>query len=116
MDKSEHDLKRLAETVHNGCVRTLRENPCGPEKTSGGTPRGDWLLRGPVEGARAHDAVLPAPPGGKRGKVKGPTFRISGVQVNAKLVISHEQELAPLHKAIPADPEERKRCLSALRP
>uniref|UniRef100_A0A3Q3AI83 Chromodomain helicase DNA binding protein 1 n=1 Tax=Kryptolebias marmoratus TaxID=37003 RepID=A0A3Q3AI83_KRYMA len=83
VDKSEHDLKRLAETVHNGCVRTLRENPCGPEKTSGG----------------------------RRGKVKGPTFRISGVQVNAKLVISHEEELAPLHKAIPADPEERKRYM-----
>lgn len=49
------------------------------------------------------------PPGGRRGKVKGPTFRISGVQVNAKLVISHEEELAPLHKAIPADPEDRKR-------
>uniref|UniRef100_A0A3Q2WGN9 Chromodomain helicase DNA binding protein 1 n=1 Tax=Haplochromis burtoni TaxID=8153 RepID=A0A3Q2WGN9_HAPBU len=46
---------------------------------------------------------------GRRGKVKGPTFRISGVQVNAKLVISHEEELAPLHKAIPADPEERKK-------
>lgn len=41
--------------------------------------------------------------------MKGPTFRISGVQVNAKLVISHEEELAPLHKAIPADPEERKK-------
>ncbi|XP_047228458.1 chromodomain-helicase-DNA-binding protein 1 isoform X1 [Girardinichthys multiradiatus] len=83
VDKSEHDLNRLAETVHNGCVRTLRENPCGPEKTSGG----------------------------RRGKVKGPTFRISGVQVNAKLVISHEEELAPLHKAIPADPEERKKYM-----
>lgn len=35
VDKSEHDLKRLAETVHNGCLRTLRENPCGPEKNSG---------------------------------------------------------------------------------
>uniref|UniRef100_A0A4W4H2H3 DNA helicase n=1 Tax=Electrophorus electricus TaxID=8005 RepID=A0A4W4H2H3_ELEEL len=75
VDKSEHDLRRLAETVHNGCLKTLRENPCGPEKTS------------------------------------GPTFRISGVQVNAKLVISHEEELAPLHKAIPADPEERKRYM-----
>ncbi|XP_041706301.1 chromodomain-helicase-DNA-binding protein 1 isoform X2 [Coregonus clupeaformis] len=81
VDKSEYDLKRLAETVHNGCLKTLRENPCRPEKTSGG----------------------------RRGKVKGPTFRISGVQVNAKLVISHERELVPLHKAIPADPEERKR-------
>ncbi|XP_051540956.1 chromodomain-helicase-DNA-binding protein 1-like isoform X4 [Myxocyprinus asiaticus] len=83
VDKSEHDLRRLAETVHNGCLKTLRENPCGPEKTSGG----------------------------RRGKVKGPTFRISGVQVNAKLVISHEEELASLHKAIPADPEERKRYI-----
>ncbi|XP_056146515.1 chromodomain-helicase-DNA-binding protein 1 isoform X2 [Lampris incognitus] len=83
VDKSEHDLKRLAETVHNGCVRTLQENPCGLEKTSGG----------------------------RRGKMKGPTFRISGVQVNAKLVISHEEELAPLHKAIPADPEERKKYM-----
>lgn len=44
--------------------------------------------------------------------MKGPTFRISGVQVNAKLVISHEEELAPLHKAIPADPEERKRYIN----
>uniref|UniRef100_A0A673I9Y0 Chromodomain-helicase-DNA-binding protein 1-like n=1 Tax=Sinocyclocheilus rhinocerous TaxID=307959 RepID=A0A673I9Y0_9TELE len=81
VDKSEHDLRRLAETVHNGCLKTLRENPCGPERR------------------------------GRRGKVKGPTFRISGVQVNAKLVISHEEELAPLHKAIPADPEERKRYI-----
>lgn len=31
------------------------------------------------------------------------------MQVNAKLVISHEEELAPLHKSIPSDPEERKR-------
>lgn len=45
--------------------------------------------------------------------MKGPTFRISGVQVNAKLVISHEEELAPLHKAIPADPEERKKYVAA---
>uniref|UniRef100_A0A667ZBU6 Chromodomain helicase DNA binding protein 1 n=1 Tax=Myripristis murdjan TaxID=586833 RepID=A0A667ZBU6_9TELE len=78
VDKSEHDLKRLAETVHNGCVlhqESMQENT------------------------------------GRRGKVKGPTFRISGVQVNAKLVISHEEELAPLHKAIPADPEERKRYM-----
>ncbi|MGH0179343.1 UNVERIFIED_CONTAM: hypothetical protein FKN15_010392 [Acipenser sinensis] len=81
VDKSEMDLKRLAETVHNGCIKTLRENSSGPEKTGGG----------------------------RRGKVKGPTFRISGVQVNAKLVVSHEEELAPLHKSIPADPEDRKR-------
>uniref|UniRef100_A0A8C5BRW0 DNA helicase n=1 Tax=Gadus morhua TaxID=8049 RepID=A0A8C5BRW0_GADMO len=77
VDKSEQDLKRLAETVHNGC-----EAP-----------------------------VMSFHSGGRRGKVKGPTFRISGVQVNAKLVISHEEELAPLHKAIPSDPEDRKKYM-----
>uniref|UniRef100_A0A8C4NXP2 DNA helicase n=1 Tax=Dicentrarchus labrax TaxID=13489 RepID=A0A8C4NXP2_DICLA len=89
VDKSEHDLKRLAETVHNGCVRTLRENP--------------YYFDNIIKNNRQR--------GGRRGKVKGPTFRISGVQVNAKLVISHEEELAPLHKAIPADPEERKKYM-----
>uniref|UniRef100_A0A669DBE4 Chromodomain helicase DNA binding protein 1 n=1 Tax=Oreochromis niloticus TaxID=8128 RepID=A0A669DBE4_ORENI len=76
VDKSEHDLKRLAETntiLYSQQLHSLTST------------------------------------GGRRGKVKGPTFRISGVQVNAKLVISHEEELAPLHKAIPADPEERKK-------
>uniref|UniRef100_A0A8B9S488 Chromodomain helicase DNA binding protein 1 n=1 Tax=Apteryx owenii TaxID=8824 RepID=A0A8B9S488_APTOW len=71
VDKSETDLRRLGELVHNGCIKALKDNS-GPERA-------------------------------------GPTFRISGVQVNAKLVISHEEELAPLHKSIPADPEERKR-------
>uniref|UniRef100_A0A4W6DQE2 Chromodomain helicase DNA binding protein 1 n=1 Tax=Lates calcarifer TaxID=8187 RepID=A0A4W6DQE2_LATCA len=52
VDKSEHDLKRLAETVHNGCVRTLRENPCGPDKTSGGR-------RGKVKGSRYTKRFLP---------------------------------------------------------
>uniref|UniRef100_A0A8C3QDJ7 Chromodomain helicase DNA binding protein 1 n=1 Tax=Geospiza parvula TaxID=87175 RepID=A0A8C3QDJ7_GEOPR len=72
VDKSETDLRRLGELVHNGCIKALKDR-------------------------------------GRLGKVKGPTFRISGVQVNAKLVISHEEELAPLHKSIPSDPEERKR-------
>ncbi|XP_039614859.1 chromodomain-helicase-DNA-binding protein 1 isoform X1 [Polypterus senegalus] len=81
VDKSENDLRRLAETVHNGCIKALRESSSGAERTGGG----------------------------RRGKVKGPTFRISGVQVNAKLVMSHEEELAPLHKSIPADAEDRKR-------
>ncbi|XP_054996784.1 chromodomain-helicase-DNA-binding protein 1 isoform X2 [Sorex araneus] len=79
VDKSEIDLRRLGELVHNGCIKALKDNSSGTERT-----------------------------GGRLGKVKGPTFRISGVQVNAKLVISHEEELMPLHKSIPSDPEERK--------
>uniref|UniRef100_A0A4W6DQ53 Chromodomain helicase DNA binding protein 1 n=1 Tax=Lates calcarifer TaxID=8187 RepID=A0A4W6DQ53_LATCA len=88
VDKSEHDLKRLAETVHNGCVTKQIFLQIKDSIISW------WEILG-----------------GRRGKVKGPTFRISGVQVNAKLVISHEEELAPLHKAIPADPEERKKYM-----
>ncbi|XP_016071631.1 PREDICTED: chromodomain-helicase-DNA-binding protein 1 [Miniopterus natalensis] len=79
VDKSETDLRRLGELVHNGCIKALKDNSSGTDRT-----------------------------GGRLGKVKGPTFRISGVQVNAKLVISHEEELIPLHKSIPSDPEERK--------
>ncbi|OCT98562.1 chromodomain-helicase-DNA-binding protein 1 isoform X2 [Xenopus laevis] len=78
VDKSETDLRRLGELVHNGCIKALKDSS-GPERA------------------------------GRRGKIKGPTFRISGVQVNAKLVSSHEEELAPLHKSIPSDPDERKR-------
>ncbi|CAI5787223.1 chromodomain-helicase-DNA-binding protein 1 isoform X1 [Podarcis lilfordi] len=80
VDKSETDLRRLGELVHNGCIKALKDISSGQERA-----------------------------GGRLGKVKGPTFRISGVQVNAKLVISHEEELEPLHKSIPSDPEERKR-------
>lgn len=82
VDKSETDLRRLGELVHNGCIKALKDNSLGTERT-----------------------------GGRLGKVKGPTFRISGVQVNAKLVISHEEELIPLHKSIPSDPEERKQYI-----
>ncbi|XP_005897836.2 chromodomain-helicase-DNA-binding protein 1 isoform X3 [Bos mutus] len=82
VDKSETDLRRLGELVHNGCIKALKDSSSGTERT-----------------------------GGRLGKVKGPTFRISGVQVNAKLVISHEEELIPLHKSIPSDPEERKQYI-----
>lgn len=80
VEKSETDLRRLGELVHTGCIKALKDISSGQDRT-----------------------------GSRLGKVKGPTFRISGVQVNAKLVISHEEELAPLHKSIPSDPEERKR-------
>uniref|UniRef100_F7D0V6 Chromodomain helicase DNA-binding protein 1 n=1 Tax=Xenopus tropicalis TaxID=8364 RepID=F7D0V6_XENTR len=79
VDKSETDLRRLGELIHSGCIKALKDSS-GQERA-----------------------------GGRRGKMKGPTFRISGVQVNAKLVSSHEDELAPLHKSIPSDPDERKR-------
>uniref|UniRef100_A0A803V7Z2 Chromodomain helicase DNA binding protein 2 n=1 Tax=Ficedula albicollis TaxID=59894 RepID=A0A803V7Z2_FICAL len=43
------------------------------------------------------------------GKRRGPTIKISGVQVNVKSIIQHEEEFEMLHKSIPSDPEERKK-------
>ncbi|ETE65957.1 Chromodomain-helicase-DNA-binding protein 2, partial [Ophiophagus hannah] len=43
------------------------------------------------------------------GKRKGPTIKISGVQVNVKAIIQHEEEFAMLHQTIPSDPVERSR-------
>ncbi|XP_015685750.1 chromodomain-helicase-DNA-binding protein 2-like [Protobothrops mucrosquamatus] len=43
------------------------------------------------------------------GKRKGPTINISGVQVNVKAIIQHEQEFAVLHQVMPSDPVERAR-------
>uniref|UniRef100_A0A674E4I9 Chromodomain helicase DNA binding protein 2 n=1 Tax=Salmo trutta TaxID=8032 RepID=A0A674E4I9_SALTR len=41
------------------------------------------------------------------GKRRGINIKISGVQVNAKSIIQHEEEFEPLHKAVPANPAER---------
>uniref|UniRef100_A0A8C4MF97 Chromodomain helicase DNA binding protein 2 n=1 Tax=Equus asinus asinus TaxID=83772 RepID=A0A8C4MF97_EQUAS len=47
------------------------------------------------------------------GKKRGPTIKISGVQVNVKSIIQHEEEFEMLHKSIPVDPEEKKKyCLT----
>uniref|UniRef100_A0A8C8BJL5 DNA helicase n=1 Tax=Otus sunia TaxID=257818 RepID=A0A8C8BJL5_9STRI len=49
------------------------------------------------------------PSGKGPGKRRGPTIKISGVQVNVKSIIQHEEEFEMLHKSIPTDPEERKK-------
>uniref|UniRef100_A0A8D2LVE6 DNA helicase n=1 Tax=Varanus komodoensis TaxID=61221 RepID=A0A8D2LVE6_VARKO len=48
------------------------------------------------------------------GAVKGPTIKISGVQVNVKAIMQHEEDFALLHQTIPRDPEERARCTFCL--
>lgn len=48
--------------------------------------------------------VIPAKGPGKR---RGINIKISGVQVNAKTIIQHEEEFEPLHKVVPSDPAER---------
>uniref|UniRef100_A0A8D2MDF3 Chromodomain helicase DNA binding protein 2 n=1 Tax=Zonotrichia albicollis TaxID=44394 RepID=A0A8D2MDF3_ZONAL len=79
VDKSVADLKRLGELIHNSCVSAII-NSSSVLRTG----------KGP-------------------GKRRGPTIKISGVQVNVKSIIQHEEEFEMLHKSIPSDPEERKK-------
>uniref|UniRef100_A0A674E7D9 Chromodomain helicase DNA binding protein 2 n=1 Tax=Salmo trutta TaxID=8032 RepID=A0A674E7D9_SALTR len=69
VEKSQADLKRLGELIHNSCFL------------------GNY---GP-------------------GKRRGVNIKISGVQVNAKSIIQHEEEFEPLHKVVPANPAERNK-------
>uniref|UniRef100_H3BD82 Chromodomain helicase DNA binding protein 2 n=1 Tax=Latimeria chalumnae TaxID=7897 RepID=H3BD82_LATCH len=48
-------------------------------------------------------------------KRRGPTIKISGVQVNVKSIIQHEEDFGALHKCVPADPEERKNNCSSIK-
>uniref|UniRef100_A0AAX7VBV7 DNA helicase n=1 Tax=Astatotilapia calliptera TaxID=8154 RepID=A0AAX7VBV7_ASTCA len=40
---------------------------------------------------------------------RGINIKISGVQVNAKSIIQHEEEFEPLHKVVPSNPAERNK-------
>uniref|UniRef100_A0A452IEA8 Uncharacterized protein n=1 Tax=Gopherus agassizii TaxID=38772 RepID=A0A452IEA8_9SAUR len=85
VDKSVADLKRLGELIHNSCVSAIRACFSGSTRALAASP----------------------------GKRRGPTLKISGVQVNVKSIIQHEEEFEMLHKSIPTDPEEkRKYCLT----
>ncbi|MEQ2161921.1 choline dehydrogenase 2, partial [Goodea atripinnis] len=79
VDKSIADLKRLGELIHSSCVTAVQEHE-------------EQLKDNPVEGP---------------GKRRGINIKISGVQVNAKSIIQHEEEFEPLHKAVPSNPAER---------
>ncbi|XP_054893449.1 chromodomain-helicase-DNA-binding protein 2 isoform X2 [Poeciliopsis prolifica] len=81
VDKSIADLKRLGELIHTSCVTAVQEHE-------------EQLKENPVE------AKGP-------GKRRGINIKISGVQVNAKSIIQHEEEFEPLHKVVPLNPAER---------
>ncbi|KAM6961028.1 chromodomain-helicase-DNA-binding protein 2 [Aplochiton taeniatus] len=83
VDKSVADLKRLGELVHSSCLVAVQEHE-------------EHLKENPAE------AKGP-------GKRRGINIKISGVQVNAKSIIQHEEEFEPLHKAVPANPAERSK-------
>ncbi|XP_041794061.1 chromodomain-helicase-DNA-binding protein 2 isoform X2 [Chelmon rostratus] len=83
VDKSIADLKRLGELIHTSCVAAVQEHE-------------EQLKENPVE------AKGP-------GKRRGINIKISGVQVNAKSIIQHEEEFEPLHKVVPSNPAERNK-------
>ncbi|KAG9332116.1 hypothetical protein JZ751_015834 [Albula glossodonta] len=81
VDKSVADLKRLGELVHSSCVTAVQEH----EEQMKDNPN---EAKGP-------------------GKRRGINIKISGVQVNAKSIVQHEEEFEPLHKAL--NPAERSK-------
>uniref|UniRef100_A0A4W4GK68 DNA helicase n=1 Tax=Electrophorus electricus TaxID=8005 RepID=A0A4W4GK68_ELEEL len=83
VDKSIADLKRLGELVHTSCVTAVQEHE-------------EHMKENPTE------AKGP-------GKRRGINIKISGVQVNAKSIIQHEEEFEPLHKVMPSIPAERSK-------
>ncbi|CAB1323162.1 unnamed protein product [Coregonus sp. 'balchen'] len=83
VEKSQADLKRLGELIHNSCVTAVQEHE---------------------EHLRENPSEAKGP-----GKRRGINIKISGVQVNAKSIIQHEEEFEPLHKVVPANPAERNK-------
>lgn len=84
------DLKRLGEMIKTGCENAMKEHKVKEESKE-----------------NEEDGVVVK----KRGRVGGPTFRLAGVTVNAKTIMSCESELEPLDAALPSDAEERKKWI-----
>lgn len=55
------------------------------------------------------DSNMSGPKGKKR--VRGPSFKLGGVSVNAKTMMACEQELEPLDEIIPSKQDERLKWL-----
>ncbi|XP_077329202.1 chromodomain-helicase-DNA-binding protein 2 isoform X2 [Lithobates pipiens] len=83
VEKSLADLKRLGDLLHSSCTSAMQEFE-------------EQLKENPTDGKGP-------------GKRRGPTIKISGVQVNVKAIIQHEEDFEILSKAIPKDAEEKKK-------
>lgn len=85
-EKQMADLKKLGEMIKNGCENAIKEQETKKESKDDDEP----VVK-------------------KRGRERGPTFKIGGVSVNAKTIQACESELEPLDAVLPSDPEERKK-------
>ncbi|XP_073424854.1 chromodomain-helicase-DNA-binding protein 2 isoform X4 [Dendrobates tinctorius] len=83
LEKSVADLKRLGDLLHSSCASAMQEF-------------GEQLKENPTDGKGP-------------GKRRGPTIKISGVQVNVKAIVQHEEDFEILSKSIPKDSEEKKK-------
>lgn len=88
-EKSEGDLKKLAQMLLNGCEQAMEEQNNKVKQ----------------EEEASNDGTTPA----KKEKKKSPSFNISGVIVTAQPVLKAMQELEVLDDIIPKNREEKKR-------
>lgn len=84
------ELKKLGEILHERCLTYMGEHVASKENN---------------ESNSQEDSNMSAARGKKR--VRGPSFKLGGVSVNAKTMMACEQELAPLEEIIPSHPDER---------
>ncbi|XP_049815552.1 chromodomain-helicase-DNA-binding protein 1 [Schistocerca nitens] len=90
------ELRKLGELLKERCVAALKEQTASKENDVNNE---DSNLSGPIQKRRG----------------RGPSFKLGGVSVNAKSVMSCEKELEPLDEVLPADPSERKKWVLAAR-
>lgn len=110
VDKSIADLKRLGELIHSSCVAAVQEHEeqMKENPVEGTLDRPTVCLNRLKNGPKKLKMYTVAPAKGP-GKRRGINIKISGVQVNAKSIIQHEEEFEPLHKVVPANPAERSK-------
>ena len=88
-DKPMPDLKRLAEDLQSGCEKSVKEHL-------------EKLTKEALNDEVTHNK--------KRGD-RGPSFKLYGVSVFPKNLLSCQQELEPLELMLPATADERKRWI-----
>ncbi|KAJ3639673.1 hypothetical protein Zmor_003017 [Zophobas morio] len=78
------ELRKLGELLHERCRAYMGEHTKENEGTQDETSRG-------------------------RKRMRGPSFKLGGVSVNAKTMMACEEELQPLDEVLPSNPDERSK-------
>lgn len=86
------ELKKLGELLRERCLVYMGEHTASKENN---------------ESNSQEDSNMSTTRGSGRKRVRGPSFKLGGVSVNAKTMMACEQELAPLDDLLPTNSEER---------